>query len=334
MDYHLEPARYEKIVMTKMMARYELRMNCDWISALQDALEVPANIVGAAGSKQISIEAMRSALCTGAGFYNATAFPTGGDYHPLTNPTSNSADGGSTSIDPIKEQWAELIDVILRNTAWAAVANSTATSESGAASRNVQQSKVDTDMGYAANVCAGAMVNGAFVATDKDVAGDTDDQNREVLGLKAVATQSQYDKEKLGDLLNNTNVGEVLGKLRNHGCFIMDENQSPPKFVVNPMVQGALSGLGVDPAHDVETQTLLDKDDELVFPINLKSIVGHTADGSNEEISTTGFELEINIVFKQNNSDAPADLDDDHHSDVTGVSTAGAAPATSTNVNP
>ena len=38
MDYHLEPARYEKIVMTKMMARYELRMNCDWISALQDAL--------------------------------------------------------------------------------------------------------------------------------------------------------------------------------------------------------------------------------------------------------------------------------------------------------
>jgi hypothetical protein len=309
MDYHLEPARYEKVVMTKLMARYELRMNCDWISQLQTALEVPANIVGAAGSKQISIEAMRAALCTGEGFYNATAF---------TAPASNSPDGGTTVIDPISVQWAELIDVILRNTAWAAVANSAATSESGAASRNVQQSKVNDDMLYSLNVSAGSTLVEAK---------STDNQGRDVLGIKAMVVQTPYDKEKLGDLLNNTNVGEVLGKMRNHGCFIKDEDQS--KFVVNPFVQEALSG---DASHNQDTQTLLDKDDELVFPINLKSIVGHTADGANEEISTTGFELEINIVFKQNNSDAPADSDDAHHSDVTGVSTAVPAPASSANV--
>lgn len=309
MDYHLEPARYEKVVMTKLMARYELRMNCDWVGQLQTALEVPANIVGAAGSKQISIEAMRAALCTGEGFYNATAF---------TAPASNS--DGTTVIDPIRVQWAELIDVILRNTAWAAVANSAATSESGAASRNVQQSKVDADMGYAQNVSAGSTL---------DQAGDADDQGRDVLGLKAMDAQTPYDKEKLGDLLNNTNVGEVLGKLRNHGCFIMDDDQS--KFVVNPFVQEALSG---DASHNQNTQTLLDKGDELVFPINLKSIVGHTADGANEEISTTGFELEINIVFKQNNSDAPQDSDDAHGELAagSGPTAGGNAPATSANV--
>lgn len=321
MDYHLEPARYEKIVMTKMMARYELRMNCDWISALQDALDAAGGIV----SNQISIEAMRAALCIGEGFYNADGFAA-----PATN----------GSLDPINEQWAELIDVILRNTAWSAVADTTAvaaadgTTGAAGSSRRVSQAKVDTEMLYAQNVSAGSLVDGSFVATDKDVDATTDNQGRDVLGIKAMVTQTPYDKEKLGDLLNNTNVGEVLGKMRNHGCFIKDEDQS--KFVVNPFVQEALSG---DASHSQDLQTLLDKDDELVFPINLKSIVGHTADNLDEDISTNGFALEINIVFKQSDSAQPSDgaSNDDHATDygsVTGVSTPAPAPATSTNVNP
>ena len=316
MDYHLEPARYEKIVMTKMMARYELRMNCNWIKALQDALEDVT--VGDEGvvAEQISIERMRKALCTGEGFYNADGFaaPEGGGAAPTNG-----------SLDPINVQWAELIDVILRNTAWSAVADTTAaaaalgTTGAAGSSRRVSQAKVDTEMGYTQNVASG---------TPLQEAKSTDNQGRDVLGIKAMATQTQYDKEKLGDLLNNTNVGEVLGKMRNHGCFIKDEDQS--KFVVNPFVQESLSGGAVGAS--TATQTLLDLDDELVFPINLKSIVGHTADNQDEDISTNGFELEINIVFKQNNSDAPADSDDAHHINVTGVSTAGEAPATSDNV--
>jgi hypothetical protein len=327
MDYHLEPARYEKIVMTKMMARYELRMNCDWISALQTALDDVT--LGDEGivSEQISIERMRKALCTGEGFYNAGGFTT----------------GSNGSLDPINEQWAELIDVILRNTAWSAVADTTAvaaadgtTGEAGS-SRRVSQAKVDTEMGYTANVAAGSLVDGNFVATDKDVAATTDDQGRDVLGIKAmVSPQTPYDKEKLGDLLNNTNVGEVLGKMRNHGCFIKDEDKAGgPGYVVNPFVQEALSG---DASHNQGLQTLLDLDDELVFPINLKSIVGHTADNLDEDISKA-FELEINIVFKQNNSATPSDGEnnDDHttqYGSVTGVSTASADPATSDKVEP
>ena len=313
MDYHLEPARYEKIVMTKMMARYELRMNCNWIKALQDALDVSSNIV----ANQMSIEAMRSALCTGEGFYNADGFTT----------------GNNDSLDPINEQWAELIDVILRQTAWAAVADTAgvaaALGTTGAAesSRRVSQAKVDTEMGYTANVAAGSLVDGNFVATDKNVAATTDDQGRTILGIKAMVSQTPYDKEKLGDLLNNTNVGEVLGKMRNHGCFIRDEDQN--KFVVNPFVQEALSG---DASHSQALQTLLDKDDELVFPINLKSIAGHTADTADEDISTNAYELEINIVFKQSDSAQPADSDDAHHGNVDGVTDPVPAPATSDNV--
>lgn len=321
MDYHLEPARYEKIVMTKMMARYELRMNCNWIKALQDALDDASNINA---DNQMSIEAMRSALCTGEGFYNA-------------DPFSEGAANGSPPLDPINEQWAELIDVILRQTAWAAVADTTAVPAAGGttgvaeSSRRVSQQKVNTEMGYTANVAAGSLdQNGNFVATDKDVAATTDDQDRKVLGIKAMANQTPYDKEKLGDLLNNTNVGEVLGKMRNHGCFIRDEDQG--KFVVNPFVQEALSG---DASHSQALQTLLDKDDELVFPINLKSIAGHTEDTEDEDISK-GFDLEINIVFKQSDSAQPSDgaNNDDHHSDVTGVTTASANPAESTMVEP
>lgn len=320
MDYHLEPARYEKIVMTKMMARYELRMNCDWIGALQTALDDASNINA---DNQMSIEAMRSALCTGEGFYNANGF-------------SEGATNGSPpdTLDPINEQWAELIDVILRQTAWAAVedtadvAAADGTTGAAGSSRRVSQQKVNTDMAYTDNVSAGSTL---------EETASTNDLGKTVLGIKAMANQTPYDKEKLGDLLNNTNVGEVLGKLRNHGCFIIDEDKVGGEgFVVNPFVQEALSG---DASHNQAKQTLLDKDDELVFPINLKSIVGHTADNSDEDISTDGFELEINIVFKQSDSAQPSDGEnnDDHtteYGSVTGVATAGGNPAQSDKVEP
>jgi hypothetical protein len=267
MDYHLEPARYEKVVVTKLMARYELRVHCDWIATLQTALDATDTVE----SNVMNIEPMRSGLLSA--HYNSTAGTT---------------NDGTETMDAISEQWGDLIDVILRQTAWQAVSDTSG--DYNAVSRRVDQNKVDAQMGYTAGVQGGAK---------SGIAAATNDLSKPVLGLKPVlATDADYNPEKLGDLINNTNMYEILEKLRSHGCFIVDEDKTDGEgFVVNPFIQEQSEGGD----NTTSSQKLLDKGDELVFPINLKSIVGHTetTGATGDEDISKAFSLEINVTFKQ-----------------------------------
>lgn len=283
MDYHLEPARYEKVAMTKLMARYELRMYCDWVGRLQTQLDA-TNLTE---SKLIDVEKLREGLSNDTnGFYSASA----GSTKDVNN---------ENEVESISAQWADLIDVILRNTAWKTV--STAVSEvAGSATggagtgptgtRNVSQAKVSSELAYHANV----------QDTDRPEISATQSEGhpelRSVLGIKAVANGPAYDKECIADLINNSNMYDIVAKMRAHGCFIYDEDKAGGAgYVVNPFIKKGNDG------GDQDTATLLDQDDELVFPINLMSVVGHTAADADEDLSSVaGMNLEINICFKQN----------------------------------
>lgn len=115
--------------------------------------------------------------------------------------------------------------------------------------------------------------------------------------------------------------------MRAHGCFIFSEDAA--KCLVNPKVQEARGGA----SDSADNATLLDQDDELVFPVNLMSVIGHTASGADENIlADSGLTLEINICFKQNVHSG--DSVPGHHSDVTGSGTyAGTGPNNDANSN-
>ena len=269
MDYHLEPARYETVTTTKLAARYNLVMNCDFITKLQDSMPTSGDL--------IDVEGCRSALCSA--FYKASA-------------------GASNGANPINEQWQILINTVLRATAWIAQV------DSDTDSRVVDQAKVNSDMTYVANITSDGNVGDLTnVMTVDAIDGKIDEDGvvtsnlRKVAGLAADASATQYDAESIGQLINNTNMREILLKMRNHGCFIQDDDQPSRPFVVNPVVR---ENTNLGDASDPANATLLNVDDELVFPVNVKSIVGHTATGSDEILNHT-YAVEINIVFKQTN---------------------------------
>lgn len=286
MDYHLEPARYETIQMTKLMARYELRMYCDWIGQLEAGLA--ASVTADTGNTNlIDVEHLRKALCKES---------EGGFYHGNAAATENEA--ADEQRESISQQWAELIDIILRQTAWSEVSTS-------GTSRNVSLVKVQGEMTYSAKIQDGDKPG---ISVSTNVVG------AKIMGIVAVTLgvngQTAYDAEKLGDLINNSNMYEIVEKMRTHGCFL-EQNSG---FALNPKVQDQSPD-----SSNTDLRHLLNKDDELVFPVNLKSVVGHK-DGEGDDLDVdNGMELEINIVFKQKSD--PAGLG--HHDDVIAPNTSG-----------
>lgn len=287
MDYHLEPARYESMTFTKLLARYELVLNCDWVGNMQRSLDADA----CTGDK-MSIEGMRAGLCLA--FYASAADGSGGfDVRHAKNDAE----------EPLNVQWRNLVDIILRLTAWDQQSD-----DGSAQTRTVDQNKVNKELAYKANVAR--PVDAAGITEDATVAAEGNG-GRKIVGLSCGA-QSAYDPESLGQLINNSNMSEILIKMRNHGCFIVDDDKTAAagdegvngagdptnhNYVVNPRVQeNTATADATQP-----TMTLLDKEDEIVFPVNLLSIVGHTATASpaNEDFDN-GASLEINITFKQN----------------------------------
>ena len=260
-NYKLEPARYETIAMVKLTARYELRINCNFIGILQTSIDAAGLDAGMADNL-LNVEVIRKALCENA--YNTT--------------TAGAAAVGEASTDAVAKisvQWAELINLILRQTAWA-----------GASGRTVSQAKVDTDMAYTENVGKADPQDAQVDAVAID--GDNTKKNP---GIKQLESQTEYDTEKLGDMINNSNMREILVQMRNHGCFVQDEDKTNDAgdaaagVVVNPKVQLA------------PLQRLLDANDELVFPIDVTTITGYD---ESVDFSTDAYKFEINIVFKQN----------------------------------
>jgi hypothetical protein len=285
MDYHLEPARYESMTFTKLLARYELVLNCDWIGNMQRSLDADA----CTGDK-MSIEGMRSGLCVA--FYCSAAGGSGS--FDARHASNDSAEG-------LNVQWKNLIDTILRLTAW-----DQQTDDGALQTRVVDQNKVNAELAYLADVARPADAAGIDVSATVAAA---ENGGRKIVGMSCGA-QSSYDPESLGQLINNSNMSEILIKMRNHGCFIVDDDKTAAagdegvngagdptnhNYVVNPRVQeNTATADATQP-----TMTLLDKDDEIVFPVNLLSIVGHTATASDEDFDN-GASLEINITFKQN----------------------------------
>jgi hypothetical protein len=312
MDYHLEPARYETVVFTKLLARYEIIMECDWIGAMQ-------GVVDAATTDLMDIEAMR--LAVAGAFYNSQNDGT---------PTSAGQGGATANV-----QWHSLINTILRMTAWAAQEDDTSSNQE----RSVDQTKVNNELKYQANVTDSAYTGGQNPAEESAVL--TDAADKKVMGLAALTGQSQYDPESLGQLINNSNMRAILLRLRNHGCFIVDEDKDQSAeevknaYVVNPRVQEQSGVAGSDAAAadgTPDVSTLLNKNDQIVFPINLKSVVGHTESGGDELIHN-GAELEINITFKQ--SAAYGSLAEGHLQDnVTGIAAGTGDSSNVTNPSP
>jgi len=253
-DFHLEPGRYEDMAFTKLTARFSLVMDCDWVAKLQDGLNFSVS------NDEMDVEAMRSKLCD---FYS---------------------NGRAEQASLVNEQWRTLINDILVATAWQGV-------NSGAgATRTVLQAKVDADLAYRADIT----VDGNGFANVSSSSALAIDGSRKCCGIAAKASQDQYDHEAIGQLVNNTNMREVLLKMRNHGCFVKDSD-STDDFEVNPTVAEDTSGAD----STTDTKRLLENGDELIFPVNLKSIVGHTATSGDENMND-GKAFELNIVFKQN----------------------------------
>jgi len=285
MDYHLEPARYESMTFTKLLARYELVLNCDWVGNMQRSLDADA----CTGDK-MSIEGMRAGLCVA--FYASAADGSGGfDARHASNDASEG----------LNVQWKNLVDTILRLTAWDQQSD-----DGSLQTRIVDQSKVNKELAYKADVAKAGDAAGIDVAATVAAA---ENGGRKIVGMSCGA-QASYDPESLGQLINNSNMSEILIKMRNHGCFIVDEDKTAAagdeavngagdptanKYVVNPRVQENTAAADGTPG----TTTLLDKEDEIVFPVNLLSIVGHTATSTDEDFDN-GASLEINITFKQN----------------------------------
>ena len=259
-DYILEPARYEKITFTKSVARYELMMECNWVSSMQAVCNAMTGDV-------ISSEDMRQQLF--ADHYKA----------------SGGATDGAASPRAINVQWADLIATLLQQTSWANVDGT---------SRVVDQTLVDAEMGQTPNVQNGAKTG--FVAGTA-AAGTLQLGSA---GLAAVlATDPLYDAESLGDLINQSNMYDILEKLIRHGCFIKvhEEGVASPKLTVNPLTQKDTSGSNTNDASP-EDELLLDNGDEMVFPIDVKHIVGHSGDDPNEDVGAVGASFEVQIVFK------------------------------------
>lgn len=286
MDYHLEPGRYETMTFTKLLARYELVMNVDWVGNMQRSVDT---VDVAATSNLLSVEDIRSNLCLA--YYNSVAGGAG---------AFDGRHGKDDQNVGLNVQWKDTIDTILRLTAWANVSDT-----AGVMTRMVDQSKVNSELAYSANIT----LSGADAGDDTPFTAAADDGGRVIAGLAADSGSVQYDHEAIGQLINNTNMREVLNKMRNHGCFIHDDDKTASVgnegvngdgdpalnfFVVNPRVQEY--SVGADNTSGV--RTLLDKDDELIFPVNLKSIIGHTNTGADEDIDA-GASLEINLTFKQ-----------------------------------
>lgn len=276
MDYHLEPARYETMQFTKLMARYEITMVCDWVGAMQRAVD-------AVDGDLMSVEGIRKEVA--GAFYN--------------DPNAS----GNLHASNANQQWHNLIDTILRLTAWQAQSN-----DGSYQVRAVDQNKVDNELAYKANV----NVDGVAVEALGYAEAAGVDGARKIMGIAGL-TDNKYDPESIGELINNTNMREILVKMRNHGCFIEDDDKtansgdeavdgagdpSNNQYVVNPRVQESTPSSGTDGTTSI--RTLLDKDDQIVFPVNLLSVVGHTATAAGNDVNfSAANSLEINLTFKQ-----------------------------------
>lgn len=289
MEYNLDPGRYTVDDMVKLSARYELRVYTDWVGNMEAECDAQQSGDGLSGD-QFEIEGIREAICKGS-------------YNNMDGDTNAAHDGTHAGdFERCGVQWANIIDALLRQTAWLSTDDQDVTTgDNGKLTRRVQQSKVDAQLGYVENCQVGtAQINEAMVAAEANAEGDA---RLKRPGFIGPASPVEYDNEHLGSLVNNTNVAELLMKMRAHGCFLLASDQ---KFKANPVV---VTGTDPDSGPDsAEKAMLLNVDDELVFPVDLKTVAGY---GNSNIVlhGTATVGCEINITLKQSVKQDPIEVD-------------------------
>lgn len=272
-DWVLTPMRYQVITIPVVSARFEIRVNCDWCGALQSVVGDPNNYDSS--GVMLNVEKVRE-LFIGE-LYN--------------KPDSSQTNGLFDNPGSVPTQWKHFIETILHYTAWAAVDN---TSNS---SRSIDVDRIKADLTYTANV------NETGTPDDPlpfSVVQNSTWSHRCILGLYQddSVTTHPYDKESLGQLINNTSVQQILTQLRSFGAF----GGNLPVPEVNPVIGIVQTNSGTN------TYRLFKRGDALVFPINIKSIVGHTESSSDENFkdgysfvgdNNQTYDVELRIVFQQ-----------------------------------
>ena len=273
-NWVLSSMRYEVIMMPTISARFEIRINCDWCEILQ-TIVADVNNYDVDGL-HLNVDKVREQFI--GSVYN----------DPLAQQNNADFDNPGT----VSTQWKMFIETILKYTAWVAVDNAVTSS------RTININKVKTDLTFVNNINQSGITDDPLPVKILELA--TEFSHRCILGLyqdTTVNTQ-QYDSESIGQLINNTNMQEILTQLRDFGAF--GGNLSVPE--VNPVI-----GL-VDVGNTTHTYRLFKRGDCLAFPINIKSIIGHTAQLGDVSFNggfsfindeNTTYDIELRIIFQQ-----------------------------------
>ncbi len=276
MGFVLTPMKYEVIHIPTVSARFEIRVNCDWCGILQTIVQ-DVNNYDSSGLL-LNIDKVRQQF-VGA-VYNASGAQ------------QNNASGSFDNPGSVSTQWKHFIETILHYTAWAAVENNATTS------RSVDINKVKNDLVFVHNINVCGTPDDPIPYHTLE--GNMGNSHRCILGFyqdSTVNTQ-KYDRECIGQLINNTNMQQIMHQLRNFGAF--GGNLNVPE--INPVIGIINNGT------TTSTYRLFKRGDSLAFPINIKSIIGHTASTLDESFlggysmvndTNITYDIELRILFQQ-----------------------------------
>ena len=89
--------------------------------------------------------------------------------------------------------------------------------------------------------------------------------------MKHVSHSYRYTTKRLGNLINNHNIEEILRQLYLHGYFLEQENEGNTNYIFNP--DKSLVNLQSYPLYKQ-----LQDDDQIVFPVTINQIYGYSDD--------------------------------------------------------
>jgi hypothetical protein len=270
-----------------LAARYEILMNMNWVGDLGTKINDGASGCLDSASNCLDVEKIREHV-----------------FGPAYNGANGHGSSTNGSIDAAR-QWEYLLQVILQNmgfnpsldaSAVVPSGDSPANNPVGGASPDAQlymdTAAIITSMAYAADIAdtskhaSGTMQLGIA----QQVASGSESPIANKVGIKALPTQTGYNNEVLGQLLNNTNVMSLLLQLHDAGCFQSQFGSSGTTVRVN-------TALEKDQAAG-KNSFVLGIGDELRCPINLKVLNNN---GNVDDVDVdAGLAFEIVLTFKQN----------------------------------
>jgi hypothetical protein len=304
-NYELQVDKYVKTTFAMVTATYTLEMVCDWVNRFE--------AVYAEGEDAKDVELYRAEL---GQFYNG--LKTDGAYVDASASASTGGDSPAT-------QWVAILDAMISHGSAGAWGDDDETPTGGSSDWSLSQSSVrlqlvKDDMGYRSQIFSvkdasvnAANINGLSNLITYDATSTADEQQVRQI-------------DRLGEIICNDRVRDILVQLAQHGCFNTltendgdDTNEGAGMNVktINPLVNRSLQA--DDTYHGKEADHLLDTGDCLIFPVQLSKMYygEHTlgtgaAAGDNDDNAAELDDgaIEVNIVFRQG---AGAGMDSNEH---------------------